>query len=197
MTKRRISSIARVGRSRSGFGLALGVGLGLTLLAGAVWSQTASTGAALRLDAYRADLRTRFANVEHVTTDELARMSPASMLLIDVRERKEYAVSRIPGALHVEDTGALLELARAHPDTRIVLYCSVGVRSSRAAQRLMARGVQRVANLDGSIFQWSNEGRPLEDGNGPTRRVHPYNRYWGNEYLEPPRSAQAAPNRSR
>ena len=37
-----------------------------------------------------------------------------------------------------------------------------------------------VSNLEGSIFRWSGEGRPLVDPKGKsTRLVHPYNPYWG------------------
>jgi hypothetical protein len=36
-----------------------------------------------------------------------------------------------------------------------------------------------VQNLEGSIFQWANEHRPLvRDGQRETR-VHPYNAVWG------------------
>ncbi len=35
----------------------------------------------------------------------------------------------------------------------------------------------KVVNLDGSIFEWANEGRPL-DGD-EAGGVHPYNRVWG------------------
>ena len=42
-----------------------------------------------------------------------------------------------------------------------------------------------VANLEGSIFAWANEDRPLVQGDGegagaPTSLVHPYDADWGN-----------------
>jgi hypothetical protein len=36
-----------------------------------------------------------------------------------------------------------------------------------------------VYNLDGSIFQWANEGRPLYSGTNRVASVHPYDREWG------------------
>ena len=36
-----------------------------------------------------------------------------------------------------------------------------------------------VRNLDGSIFQWANEGRPLVRGNQRVQDVHPYDENWG------------------
>lgn len=38
----------------------------------------------------------------------------------------------------------------------------------------------QVFNLEGSIFAWAEEGRPLVDThNQPTTFVHPYNAVWG------------------
>ena len=64
-------------------------------------------------------------------------------------------------------------------DQRIVLYCSVGHRSSELAQFLMKKGYTEVYNLEGSIFAWANEGRPVYRGNERVKVVHPYDRTWG------------------
>ena len=38
----------------------------------------------------------------------------------------------------------------------------------------------RVYNLEGSLFKWANEGRPMVDSNGqPVTKVHPYNAVFG------------------
>ncbi len=103
-------------------------------------------------------------------------------LLIDTRAAREYAVSHLPGALHAETVEEVRQLLATIPRNQpVVLYCSVGWRSSRLAADLLqadpARGVQ---NLDGSLFQWANEGRPLVTPDGtPTRRAHPYDQRWG------------------
>ena len=37
-----------------------------------------------------------------------------------------------------------------------------------------------VHNLEGSIFKWANEGRPMVDNEGkPTKYCHPYNTVFG------------------
>jgi len=37
-----------------------------------------------------------------------------------------------------------------------------------------------IYNLEGSLFKWANESRPLVDNSGsPTKLVHPYNNVWG------------------
>ena len=59
-----------------------------------------------------------------------------------------------------------------------VVYCSVGYRSAKAAQELMNSGITGVLNLEGSIFQWANEDRPVFQGTRVVDEVHPYSRFW-------------------
>jgi hypothetical protein len=47
------------------------------------------------------------------------------------------------------------------------------------AQRLRAASFVRVQNLEGSIFQWANDHRPLVHEAASVTRVHPYNAFWG------------------
>ena len=137
----------------------------------------------------------RWPSVEQLPTAELARRLEAHepVLLIDTRAEKEYLVSHLPGAVWAESPEQLRAAVRDVPPTQlIVLYCSVGVRSSSAAAMLMREGGHTVANLRGSIFQWANEGRALESDGRPATSVHPYNRFWA-RLLEPRLRATAAP----
>ena len=126
--------------------------------------------------------------VRQMTTEELARRlgaKDARPVLIDTRSREEYAVSHLPGARWAEKPAQIRDALRDVPPERpVVLYCSVGVRSSKAAAELARSGRGNVFNLRGSIFQWANEGRPIESDGKPAATVHPYNRKWG-ELLEP------------
>ena len=61
----------------------------------------------------------------------------------------------------------------------MVVYCSVGYRSAELARKLTARGHANVANLEGSLFAWANEGRPVYAGTRLADRVHPYDAAWG------------------
>ena len=100
-------------------------------------------------------------------------------MLLDVREPAEYAVSHLAGARQVEPgtDPATLDLPM---DSRVVTYCSVGYRSADYGRTLRRAGFTDVRNLEGSIFQWANEGRPIVRGDGqPARKVHPYNKTWG------------------
>lgn len=121
--------------------------------------------------------------VPQMTTAELARRLAAGNekpLLIDARSREEYAVSHLPGAVWAEKSGQLRAVLRDVPRERaVVLYCSVGVRSSKAAAELIKDGRGNVSNLRGSIFEWANEGRAVERDGRPVREVHPYDKKWG------------------
>ena len=136
-------------------------------------------------------IRAEFPSVRHIRTGELAawlrdphRKPP---LLLDVRTAEEFNVSHISGAQRVEpvspdapdeDIARLKQgIAKNAP---IVTYCSVGYRSSAFAKKLREAGFTNAQNLEGSIFQWANENRPLVDAHGkPTDKAHPYNALWG------------------
>jgi rhodanese-related sulfurtransferase len=129
-------------------------------------------------------LQHRFPKVEWISTQELAdwlgskdRPPP---LLLDVRTQEEWDVSHLPGARRV-DPSASVETATAGvaKDTPIVTYCAVGYRSGDLATRLRAAGFTNVRNLEGSIFEWANEHRPLVHDDHPVKVVHPYNALWG------------------
>jgi rhodanese-related sulfurtransferase len=129
-------------------------------------------------------LRIQFRDVHWITTAELAdwlndaqRPRP---IMLDVRTRAEWEVSHLSGARWAEPNAdpasALVPVPKNAP---VVTYCSVGYRSAKAARRLQAEGYTHVQNLEGSIFAWANEGRPLVHSDYVVRQVHPYDQFWG------------------
>lgn len=126
----------------------------------------------------------QFPQVRWITTAELARWlsNPAQPqpLLLDARTEAEYAVSHLSTAQRIDpnhlDLAAFDAIAQ---DTPLVVYCSIGYRSARVADQLAQAGFTRVYNLEGSIFQWANEARPLLQAQQPTTQVHPCNHQWG------------------
>lgn len=130
-------------------------------------------------------IRAKFPTVAHISTDTLQAWLAESpqrenLLLLDAREPEEYAVSHLQGARATPSKDeALKALQGVSSDQRIVLYCSVGHRSSDLAQFLMKKGYTEVYNLEGSIFAWANEGRPVYQGKKQVKVVHPYDRTWG------------------
>ncbi len=148
---------------------------------------------ATALEAMKQLVRSKFPKVRQLSTEELARWladtnSPAPILL-DVRKPEEFAVSHLPGAKRIEPSVKAADLIPTFPTNRpVVVYCSVGYRSSELATRLLEAGFTNVCNLEGSIFQWANEDRPLVANGKPAATVHGYNETFG-KLLKPERRA--------
>ena len=129
-------------------------------------------------------IRAKYPNVRRITTAELAQWLEDSHrqppVLLDVRTEPEWNVSHIAGARRVDPTAdASTAGAGIAKDAPIVTYCSVGYRSSEVARRLRAAGFTNVQNLEGSIFEWANEHRPLVREGKKVTQVHPFNAWWG------------------
>ncbi len=104
--------------------------------------------------------------------------------LIDVRSDAEFAVSHLVGAQHISagasitEIGQLIKLDPSEAESRppVVVYCAVGYASSEFVDRLKRLGIVRVQMLDGGIFRWANDSRPLAGANGAAvNKVHPGN----------------------
>ena len=80
--------------------------------------------------------------------------------LVDVREKWEWDIARIPGARLVPLSTLDDAVSSLDPTREVVLYCKVGVRSLHAAEELADRGFTRLANLSGGIIRWSEEVDP-------------------------------------
>ena len=86
-------------------------------------------------------------------------------VLVDVREKDEYARERISGAVLLplsQLDGAQIDgaIAPAQQGKSLVVCCASGVRSAQAAQRLAARGIPAVA-MKGGIAAWKRAGLPV------------------------------------
>lgn len=146
-------------------------------------------------------IRERFPGVQHMSVETLhdilqqAASDPATQVpvIFDVRRADEYAVSHLPGARRLDPSVTDPDLGGGiSKDQPIVVYCSVGYRSSRMAERLEQQGYTAVHNLEGSIFEWANAGYPLERDGEVVEQVHPYNAWWG-RLLDPHLHASSAP----
>jgi rhodanese-related sulfurtransferase len=129
-------------------------------------------------------LRSKFSDVDWITTQQLANWlsekNRPPPVLFDVRTLAEWNVSHLAGARRVDpNMGAKSAAQGLAKDTPIVTYCSVGYRSGKMARRLQAAGYTEVRDLEGSIFEWANEHRPLVRDGNRVSEVHPYNVTWG------------------
>ncbi|MDQ6622594.1 MAG: rhodanese-like domain-containing protein [Verrucomicrobiota bacterium] len=140
-------------------------------------------------------VRHDFPGVHRIEPAELAAWlndrERAQPVLLDVRTRAEFEVSHLHGARWIDPnaSAASVELPKDEP---IVTYCSVGYRSGAFAKKLQEAGFTQVENMSGSIFQWANEGRPVERDGRRVEKVHPYNKVWG-KLLKPELRAAVRP----
>lgn len=150
------------------------------ILLGAMLSVSLGSEAQINSKAYATMLDALYKKTVPLMSVETLQKQPGAILL-DTRTKEEYNVSHLPGARWVGyDEFELNRVANVPKDGNIVVYCSVGYRSEKVGEKLLAAGYQHVHNLYGSLFEWVNEGNPVVDGQGkPTQRVHAYSRLWG------------------
>jgi rhodanese-related sulfurtransferase len=102
--------------------------------------------------------------------------SQNEVLLIDVRERSEFAELNIPHSINVprgileqscewnyDET--LPELARSR-EQDIVLICRSGKRSVLAADVMLKMGFTKVISLKLGVKGWNDSELPIQDGEG-------------------------------
>jgi rhodanese-related sulfurtransferase len=175
--------------------------LALVALILALASPPPATGGPATLDATISDVARRWPEIGHITPAALDRMmAKRNAIVFDVRTPQEYAVSHLPGAIHVAPGMRARDFLERYggkvKGKAAVFYCSVGVRSSRMAEKvadgLKARGATAVDDLAGGIFAWHGERRALVDAKGSTDFVHPYDASWG-RLLARPELARTTP----
>lgn len=108
-----------------------------------------------------------------------------NVLLLDARKQSEYEVSHLPNAQWVGylefDMEKLIGIAKQQI---IIVYCSVGFRSEKIAERLQINGYNNVYNLYGGIFEWVNSDFQVVDAIGITNKVHSFNKDWSKWLLK-------------
>lgn len=84
--------------------------------------------------------------------------------LIDTREDREWAESRIPGSVHLGKGIIERDIEAAVPsrETEIILYCGGGYRTALAADNLQKMGYTKVFSLAGGIRRWRELSYPID-----------------------------------
>eukprot|EP01084_Bolivina_argentea_P125485 222326_1 len=139
----------------------------------------------------------KYSNISHISTNDLynkinSENDNSEVVILDIREEKEYSTSHIKDAIWISPKttpqnimNTIKNKYNVSDDNKdnnldIYCYCSVGYRSSHMTQKLQTHGINNVHNLQGSIFKWVNEGKPIVDKNGNNvNKVHTYNILFG------------------
>ena len=116
--------------------------------------------------------------VTEVSVKELVQRQK-EYLFLDAREPQEFEVSHIKNSVHIGYNDFALEHLQAIPkENKIVVYCSVGYRSEKIAQKLLRAGYTDVSNLYGGIFEWVNTGQEVVYEGKVTKNIHGYDQTW-------------------
>jgi rhodanese-related sulfurtransferase len=101
---------------------------------------------------------------------------PDDVLVVDVREAREIAVSTLPRAMPLASEAARDEFVRKAAGETVLVYCTVGWRSAQYAKALADAGITAF-NIDGGLCAWAAAGLPVLDAaHQPTKRIHAYSR---------------------
>lgn len=101
-------------------------------------------------------------NVPAITVETFKKSldNKEDLVILDVREKSEYAICHFEGARHIplgELQGRLGELDKSK---EIVVHCKMGGRSARAVEWLRKEGFEKAVNLDGGIDAWAERIDP-------------------------------------
>jgi len=97
--------------------------------------------------------------VPEVTVEQVKDLLEAHhhFALIDVREESEFAMNRLPHAVHLSRGIIEIKIEQVIPnkETEIVLYCGGGNRSALSAQNLQKMGYKNVKSMKGGFRAWA------------------------------------------
>ncbi|MEO9804000.1 MAG: rhodanese-like domain-containing protein [Reichenbachiella sp.] len=117
-------------------------------------------------------------SVDEVKADQITQ---ENRVWLDARAKAEFDVSRIENAQFVGyDNFDIESVSEIDKNAEIIVYCSIGYRSEKVAEKLVQAGFTNVKNLYGGIFDWHNSGKHVVDSLGnQTNKVHGFGRTWG------------------
>lgn len=102
--------------------------------------------------------------ISEISPADAASAAARGALLIDVRNRDEFAQAHATGARHVCRGMLELDIEEIAPDaaTPILCYCGGGSRSALAAESLQKMGYTNVKSVAGGFRAWQECGLPVE-----------------------------------
>jgi addiction module HigA family antidote len=90
-------------------------------------------------------------------------LEAGEVVLVDVRETKEYDLEHIAGALLMPLSELDADVFPVLTDKKLVLHCAIGKRSAAAGRMLIKAGHGRVLHMEGGLTAWKAAGLPVEE----------------------------------
>ena len=85
---------------------------------------------------------------------------PGTLMLVDVREPREFAAGHLPGAINMPMSELDRRLAELPAGSTAVFMCRSGGRSLRACGQALRAGAVTPVQLEGGLLAWAAEVDP-------------------------------------
>lgn len=96
--------------------------------------------------------------------DAAAEVEAGSALIVDVRERDEFATERVAGVALIPLSEFVARYQELPKDRPLLMMCAAGSRSQSATMYLIQSGWPDVRNVVGGIIAWRAAGLPTTSG---------------------------------
>lgn len=102
------------------------------------------------------------------TIADLAAAHADGAIVVDVREREEYAQGHVPGAILIPTGEVAVRMNDIPKDAgRVFVICATGNRSRGSADQLESAGYD-ACSVRGGTMGWAKAGHPLVTGMSPS-----------------------------
>lgn len=90
----------------------------------------------------------------------VAMMNRDEAVLVDIRDRKEFAQGHAAGAIHIPQSklDSQLQTLEKHKDKTIVVACKLGNSATLTVAKLHKAGFTQAVKLKGGMTQWQQDG---------------------------------------
>ena len=98
---------------------------------------------------------------KNVNVQQAQALADSGVIIVDVRDPKEWARGHIAGARLVTLSSIRESGTATLPRRGVLFVCAAGVRSQLAARLAAEAGIREVYSLVGGTNAWSRAGLPL------------------------------------
>ncbi|MEW6407766.1 MAG: rhodanese-like domain-containing protein [Patescibacteria group bacterium] len=85
-----------------------------------------------------------------------------NILIVDLRDKKEYEQEKIPNAISMPFVGILKRIDELPSDREIIFYDKTSQGSNLIVEELTKKGMINVTNLVGGFLAWKEKGYPAK-----------------------------------
>lgn len=112
----------------------------------------------------KTEIGVRLNKIPQLNVNEAVRlMNDDDVVVLDVRESKEYSSGHIRDSVHIPmaSLSKRLNEIEKYKTKKVLAYCRSGQRSNHACRMLSKQGFENVSNMSGGIISWSNANLPV------------------------------------